>query len=206
MTPHTFLRTGSSSSNSCLKYFISTCRTGQTEPMFLESSWDVVWHPRICGGGATVVVAELHKRRAKLNYPHDLTHGVGVAQPLVATEPRYTTDQYLKCLLSFGHSANCPLRFSRRPRAARERTPAPPFLISNAIIASATSATADGLAPEGASQTKKFCLQVIKKRPRKPDVADVHEWSSAATVCSGRSVSPVADKNVAKAKEFVLEK
>ncbi|GBP04291.1 hypothetical protein EVAR_6509_1 [Eumeta japonica] len=24
-----------------------------------------------------------------------------------------------------------------------------------------------GLAPEGASQTKKFCLQVIKKRPRK---------------------------------------
>ncbi|GBP33605.1 hypothetical protein EVAR_32103_1 [Eumeta japonica] len=55
--------------------------------------------------------------------------------------------------------------------------------------ASATSATADGLAPEGASQTKKFCLQVIKKRPRKkfclqvikkrprkPDVADVHEW------------------------------
>ncbi|GBP68604.1 hypothetical protein EVAR_83692_1 [Eumeta japonica] len=62
--------------------------------------------------------------------------------------------------------------------------------------ASATSATADGLAPEGASQTKKvclqvikkrprkkFCLQVIKKRPRKPDVADVHEWCSAATVC-----------------------
>ncbi|GBP42572.1 ATP-binding cassette sub-family A member 1 [Eumeta japonica] len=48
--------------------------------------------------------------------------------------------------------------------------------------ASATSATADGLAPEGASQTKKFCLQVIKKRPRKPDVADVHEWCSAATV------------------------
>ncbi|GBP72269.1 hypothetical protein EVAR_24837_1 [Eumeta japonica] len=47
--------------------------------------------------------------------------------------------------------------------------------------ASATSATADGLAPEGASQTKKFCLQVIKKRPRKPDVADVHEWCSAAT-------------------------
>ncbi|GBP51281.1 Soluble guanylate cyclase 88E [Eumeta japonica] len=46
---------------------------------------------------------------------------------------------------------------------------------------SATSATADGLAPEGASQTKKFCLQVIKKRPRKPDVADVHEWCSAAT-------------------------
>ncbi|GBP30557.1 Probable ATP-dependent RNA helicase DDX46 [Eumeta japonica] len=59
----------------------------------------------------------------------------------------------------------------------------------------ATSATADGLAPEGASQTKKFCLQVIKKRPRKkfclqvikkrprkPDVADVHEWCSAATV------------------------
>ncbi|GBP47947.1 hypothetical protein EVAR_31487_1 [Eumeta japonica] len=44
-----------------------------------------------------------------------------------------------------------------------------------------TSATADGLAPEGASQTKKFCLQVIKKRPRKPDVADVHEWCSAAT-------------------------
>ncbi|GBP11670.1 hypothetical protein EVAR_77791_1 [Eumeta japonica] len=57
------------------------------------------------------------------------------------------------------------------------------------------SATADGLAPEGASQTKKFCLQVIKKRPRKkfclqvikkrprkPDVADVHEWCSAATV------------------------
>ncbi|GBP34901.1 39S ribosomal protein L17, mitochondrial [Eumeta japonica] len=56
------------------------------------------------------------------------------------------------------------------------------------------SATADGLAPEGASQTKKFCLQVIKKRPRKkfclqvikkrprkPDVADVHEWCSAAT-------------------------
>ncbi|GBP16927.1 hypothetical protein EVAR_101950_1 [Eumeta japonica] len=52
----------------------------------------------------------------------------------------------------------------------------------------------DGLAPEGASQTKKFCLQVIKKRPRKkfclqvikkrprkPDVADVHEWCSAAT-------------------------
>ncbi|GBP80486.1 hypothetical protein EVAR_102416_1 [Eumeta japonica] len=33
--------------------------------------------------------------------------------------------------------------------------------------ASATSATADGLEPEGASQTKKFCLQVIKKRPRK---------------------------------------
>ncbi|GBP19626.1 hypothetical protein EVAR_75598_1 [Eumeta japonica] len=28
---------------------------------------------------------------------------------------------------------------------------------------------------------KKFCLQVIKKRPRKPDVADVHEWCSAAT-------------------------
>ncbi|GBP66218.1 hypothetical protein EVAR_97170_1 [Eumeta japonica] len=52
--------------------------------------------------------------------------------------------------------------------------------------ASATSATADGLAPEGASQTKKFCLQVIKKRPRKPDVADVHEWCSAAT----RSRSP----------------
>ncbi|GBP82422.1 hypothetical protein EVAR_99113_1 [Eumeta japonica] len=61
--------------------------------------------------------------------------------------------------------------------------------------ASATSATADGLAP-GASQTKtfclqvikkrprkRFCLQVIKKRPRKPDVADVHEWCSAATVC-----------------------
>ncbi|GBP44229.1 hypothetical protein EVAR_22113_1 [Eumeta japonica] len=61
-------------------------------------------------------------------------------------------------------------------------------------IASATSATADGLAPEGASQTKrfclqvikkrprkKFCLQVIKKRPRKPDVADVQEWCSAAT-------------------------
>ncbi|GBP53934.1 hypothetical protein EVAR_96612_1 [Eumeta japonica] len=61
-------------------------------------------------------------------------------------------------------------------------------------VASATSATADGLAPEGASQTKKFCLQVIKKRPRKkfclhvikkrprkPDVADVHEWCSAAT-------------------------
>ncbi|GBP28374.1 hypothetical protein EVAR_102944_1 [Eumeta japonica] len=57
--------------------------------------------------------------------------------------------------------------------------------------ASATSATADGLAPEGASQTKKFvikkrprkkvCLQVIKKRPRKPDVADVNEWCSAAT-------------------------
>ncbi|GBP88363.1 Gelsolin, cytoplasmic [Eumeta japonica] len=47
--------------------------------------------------------------------------------------------------------------------------------------ASATSATADGFAPEGASQTKKFCLQVIKKRPRKPDVADVHEWCSAAT-------------------------
>ncbi|GBP08269.1 hypothetical protein EVAR_78756_1 [Eumeta japonica] len=60
--------------------------------------------------------------------------------------------------------------------------------------ASATSATADGLAPAGASQTKKvclqvikkrprkkFCLQVIKKRPRKPDVADVHEWCSAAT-------------------------
>ncbi|GBP39234.1 hypothetical protein EVAR_22638_1 [Eumeta japonica] len=59
---------------------------------------------------------------------------------------------------------------------------------------SVTSATADGLAPEGASQTKKvclqvikkrprkkFCLQVIKKRPRKPDVADVHEWCSAAT-------------------------
>ncbi|GBP08037.1 hypothetical protein EVAR_2856_1 [Eumeta japonica] len=63
------------------------------------------------------------------------------------------------------------------------------------LLASATSATADGLAPEGASQTKKFCLQVIKKRPRKkfclqvikkrprkPDVADVHEWCSAATV------------------------
>ncbi|GBP71082.1 Protein TAPT1 homolog [Eumeta japonica] len=62
------------------------------------------------------------------------------------------------------------------------------------FAASATSATADGLAPEGASQTKKFCLQVIKKRhrkkfclqvikkrPRKPDVADVHEWCSAAT-------------------------
>ncbi|GBP41437.1 hypothetical protein EVAR_36193_1 [Eumeta japonica] len=62
------------------------------------------------------------------------------------------------------------------------------------LVASATSATADGLAPEGASQTKKFCLQVIKKRPRKkfclqvikkrprkPDVADVHEWCSAAT-------------------------
>ncbi|GBP82219.1 hypothetical protein EVAR_103668_1 [Eumeta japonica] len=61
-------------------------------------------------------------------------------------------------------------------------------------MASATSATADGLAPEGASQTKKFCLQVIKKRPRKkfclqvikkrprkPDVADVPEWCSAAT-------------------------
>ncbi|GBP21876.1 hypothetical protein EVAR_6848_1 [Eumeta japonica] len=28
---------------------------------------------------------------------------------------------------------------------------------------------------------KRFCLQVIKKRPRKPDVADVHEWCSAAT-------------------------
>ncbi|GBP61817.1 hypothetical protein EVAR_97259_1 [Eumeta japonica] len=64
----------------------------------------------------------------------------------------------------------------------------------NPTKASATSATADGLAPEGASQTKKFCLQVIKKRPRKkfclqvikkrprkPDVADVHEWCSAAT-------------------------
>ncbi|GBP44706.1 hypothetical protein EVAR_81474_1 [Eumeta japonica] len=48
-------------------------------------------------------------------------------------------------------------------------------------LASATSATADGLAPEGASQTKKFFLQVIKKRPRKPDVANVHEWCSAAT-------------------------
>ncbi|GBP50530.1 hypothetical protein EVAR_25227_1 [Eumeta japonica] len=53
--------------------------------------------------------------------------------------------------------------------------------------ASATSATADGLAPEGASQTKKFCLQVIKKRPRKPDVADVHEWCSAATAQSKMS-------------------
>ncbi|GBP95974.1 hypothetical protein EVAR_76119_1 [Eumeta japonica] len=55
--------------------------------------------------------------------------------------------------------------------------------------ASATSATAEG-AVEGASQTKKFCLQVIKKRPRKkfclqvikkrphkPNVADVHECS-----------------------------
>ncbi|GBP22106.1 hypothetical protein EVAR_94146_1 [Eumeta japonica] len=52
---------------------------------------------------------------------------------------------------------------------------------SSLLKASATSATADGLAPEGASQTKKFCLQVIKKRPRKPDVADVHEWCSAAT-------------------------
>ncbi|GBP17577.1 hypothetical protein EVAR_12288_1 [Eumeta japonica] len=51
----------------------------------------------------------------------------------------------------------------------------------DASATSATSATADGLAPEGASQTKKFCLQVIKKRPRKPDVADVHEWCSAAT-------------------------
>ncbi|GBP90318.1 hypothetical protein EVAR_37378_1 [Eumeta japonica] len=29
--------------------------------------------------------------------------------------------------------------------------------------ASATSATADGLAPEGASQTKKFCLQILKR-------------------------------------------
>ncbi|GBP91056.1 Partitioning defective 3 homolog [Eumeta japonica] len=28
---------------------------------------------------------------------------------------------------------------------------------------------------------QKICLQVIKKRPRKPDVADVHEWCSAAT-------------------------
>ncbi|GBP24434.1 Cyclin-dependent kinase-like 1 [Eumeta japonica] len=59
------------------------------------------------------------------------------------------------------------------------------------------SATADGLAPEGASQTKKFvikkgprkkfCLQVIKKRPRKPDVADVHEWCSAATVRNSKN-------------------
>ncbi|GBP88056.1 hypothetical protein EVAR_60068_1 [Eumeta japonica] len=68
--------------------------------------------------------------------------------------------------------------------------------IRSEIRASATSATADGLAPEGASQTKrfclqvikkrprkKFCLQVIKKRPRKPDVADDHEWCSAATAC-----------------------
>ncbi|GBP48656.1 hypothetical protein EVAR_103021_1 [Eumeta japonica] len=68
--------------------------------------------------------------------------------------------------------------------------------LKTAHHASATSATADGLAPEGASQTKKFCLpvikkrprkkfclQVIKKRPRKPDVADVHEWCSAATDC-----------------------
>ncbi|GBP41345.1 hypothetical protein EVAR_25184_1 [Eumeta japonica] len=66
--------------------------------------------------------------------------------------------------------------------------------VYRSVNASATSATADGLAPEEASQTKKFCLQVIKKRPRKkfclqvikkrprkPDVADVHEWCSAAT-------------------------
>ncbi|GBP79849.1 hypothetical protein EVAR_89288_1 [Eumeta japonica] len=35
---------------------------------------------------------------------------------------------------------------------------------------------------------KKFFLQVIKKRPRKPDVADVHEWCSAATECRAPSV------------------
>ncbi|GBP89903.1 hypothetical protein EVAR_66178_1 [Eumeta japonica] len=70
-------------------------------------------------------------------------------------------------------------------------------------FASATSATADGLAPEGASLTKKFCLrvikkrprkkfclQVIKKRPRKPDVADVHEWCSAATVSEYGACGP----------------
>ncbi|GBP86894.1 hypothetical protein EVAR_53094_1 [Eumeta japonica] len=84
-----------------------------------------------------------------------------------------------------------------RLRPAEYREPAPPPLTSDhrdtectksdpdtlsvQQQASATSATADDLAPEGASQTKKVCLQVIKKRPRKPDVADVHEWCSAAT-------------------------
>ncbi|GBP06215.1 hypothetical protein EVAR_3571_1 [Eumeta japonica] len=67
--------------------------------------------------------------------------------------------------------------------------------VKGAKHASATSAAADGLAPEGASQTKKFCLQVIKKRPRKPDVADVHEWCSAATendhYCSTKWASSV---------------
>ncbi|GBP42921.1 hypothetical protein EVAR_87301_1 [Eumeta japonica] len=54
--------------------------------------------------------------------------------------------------------------------------------VTKQICRANASATPDGLAPEGASQTKKVCLQVIKKRPRKPDVADVHEWCSAATV------------------------
>ncbi|GBP60006.1 hypothetical protein EVAR_41288_1 [Eumeta japonica] len=68
------------------------------------------------------------------------------------------------------------------------------YVMKKGFLEWGASATADGLAPEGASQTKKFCLQVIKKRPRKkfclqvikkrphkPDVADVHEWCSAAT-------------------------
>ncbi|GBP65703.1 hypothetical protein EVAR_48404_1 [Eumeta japonica] len=85
-------------------------------------------------------------------------------------------------------------RGARQRGAAPRRAPAGDHCPPLSPPASATSATADGLAPEGASQTKKFCLQVIKKRPRKkfclqvikkrprnPDVADVHEWCSAAT-------------------------
>ncbi|GBP93845.1 hypothetical protein EVAR_63248_1, partial [Eumeta japonica] len=57
--------------------------------------------------------------------------------------------------------------------------------------ASATSATADGLAPEGASQTKKFCLQVIKKRPRKKFCLQVIK-RGLANLMSPTSTSGVA--------------